>query len=756
MANPFRKFRKYQKRWLAGLGVLVMISFVVLPIWMDTMSSSPTRDAVVVSTNRYGDLHESKVQMLVRDRDVLRGFFEHLAQSAMEAGGDGRGLMSVARALGSNGEAEVVETWLMAKRAEELGIVVSDEEINQFLSDLTGQQNVTRETFGQVMQYRHISENHLFSMLRHELLALRLQQLFGISLGGVTPAQRWDYYQRLNEKGRVEVAPLPVASFVDKVPDPDEATLEAFFEQYKAKQYDPASPEPGFREPQRIALEYFKANVDAVAVSDAEIEKYYEENKDKEFVQETLPEVKKETTPAAKEEKKEEAKPAAEQNPAEAKAEKPAPAKAKQPEKKAEPKEPAKKEPAKDKISSVKDASPFRLAAYQQEKKEDKKDGKPEVKQPEPAKKGIPKPAPPAEAPQETKAKAAEVEKKAEKATDPKPSAEQSKYIPLEKVKARIRATLAEEKIRETLSRIQDRMTRYHDELTLYDVHREDKSKKDTVKAPEKPDFKKLAEQNNLGFYTTSLISPLEVNQLDIGQSFVGQNTPFIQFAFVTLPNFRPETSQDIEGNHFLFWKTEQTAERVPEFKEKGVRDRVLRAWKLVQARSLAQREAERLAAEAGKANKSLKDFFADQPKMIVQESEPFSWMTYGAFPAWWAQASPQISKITAADKKGEKPGRETEIVDMPGNDFMRRVFRLEKGQVDWALNQPKTVVYVVRVVDVTPAIWQAFLAEDFSRYVRVAEEDQRSIAQAWRDGLKADVDFKWVREPVRERRHAE
>jgi len=731
-----------------------MISFVILPIWMDSMSSSRGKDPVVVSTTRYGNLHEMKLRMLITDRLTLKGFFEHLAQSAMEAGGDARGLMAVARALGSGGEEEVVETWLLAKRAEELGIMISDKEINQFLSDLTSQQKISRETFIQVMKYRHISDNDLFRILRQELLALRLQQMFGISLRGATPAQRWDYYQRLNKKARIEVAALPVADFIAQIPDPDDTTLQAFFDQHKKQYFDPTSPEPGFHEPQKIALEYFKANVDAVAVSDAEIEKYYEEHKDTEFVQETLPEVKKEA-PAAKEETQE-TKKTPEAKPEPPRGEKPTTTDAKPAEKTEKKEEP--KTPAKDKTSSVKGTSPFRLVAYQpEENKEATKEDKPKDKQTAAETKDAPQPVAPAQAPKtkETKPEpnTPEAEKKAEKETESKPVTEQPKYLPLEKVKARIRNTLADIKIRETLNRIQDRMAQYHDDLTLYEVRSEDKAKKNSLKAPEKPDFTKLAKENGLGFYTTPLNSPLEVNALDIGQSFLGQNTPFLQYAFETLPKFRPEISQDIEGNYFLFWKTDQVAERIPEFKEPGVRERVLRAWKMVQARKLAEDKAKQLAEAARKTDKSLKDLFADQPKITVQESEPFSWMTYGAFPAWWAQTPPQISKITAAGKKDEKAGKEIEIVDMPGNDFMRQVFNLEKGQVGVALNQPKTVAYVVRVIDVTPAVWQAFLTEDFSRYVRVAEQDQRAIAQAWRDGLKKAVNFEWKRTPEQDRR---
>ncbi|MEN6497012.1 MAG: hypothetical protein ABFD16_22190 [Thermoguttaceae bacterium] len=765
MANPFRAFRKNQKIMLVVLTLLAMVSFVILPIVMDMMGNTPSRDPVVVSTTRYGSLRESQLRVLRNDREILRGFFQHLAQSAMESGGDPRSLAQLARMIGPSGEENVVGTWLLAKRAEELGIMVSDSEINQFLTQVTTSQNISREAVQKIMQYRHISEDDLFRVIRQELLAVHLQQMFGVALRGVTPAQRWDYYRRLNEKARIEVAALPVASFIDKVADPSDATLREFFEQHKKQLYNPVSPEPGFRVPQKIAVDYFKANIDAIAVSDAEIQKYYDENKDKEFVQETLPEVKKET-PAAEEEKKADEKPSteaklepkAEAKPQAPKAEKPAQPEAKQPaneakpaEKKNEAKEPAKKESVKDKTSAVGNASPFRLAAYQQE---EKKDGKPAAQPSEPEKKATPKPAD-AEKAKETRAapKSAEAEKKVEKTGEAKPAPAQPKHIPLDKVKTRIRANLAEAKIREIFGRLQDRMRRYHDELTLYEVHREDKGKKDSAKAPEKPDFKKLASENGLGFYTTPLISPLEVRSLDIGQSMVGQSQ-FLDYAFETLPQFRPETSQDIEGNHFLFWKTAQEAERIPEFDEKGMREQVLRAWKLVQARDLADKEAKNLAEEAGKASKPFKDLFAEK-KITVRESEPFSWMTFGAFPAWFTQAMPEMGKIVATEI-GEKGDQQVELVNMPGDDFMRKVFDLEKGKIGVAMNQPKTVVYVVRMVDLTPAVMQVFQAEDYSRYARVADQEMGAIGQAWMSSLRAEVGFEWQREPARDQRHYE
>ncbi len=50
----------------------------------------------------------------------------------------------------------------------------------------------------------------------------------------------------------------------------------------------------------------------------------------------------------------------------------------------------------------------------------------------------------------------------------------------------------------------------------------------------------------------------------------------------------------------------------------------------MIQARKDALAAAKKLAQEVQAAGKSLKKFFADRPDIVVAQSEPFTWMTYG------------------------------------------------------------------------------------------------------------------------------
>ena len=59
-----------------------------------------------------------------------------------------------------------------------------------------------------------MTEIQFFNPMRDELLALQLQQMFDVSLMGITPAQRWDYFKRVKQMATIEALPVAVANYV--------------------------------------------------------------------------------------------------------------------------------------------------------------------------------------------------------------------------------------------------------------------------------------------------------------------------------------------------------------------------------------------------------------------------------------------------------------------------------------------------------------------------------------------------------------
>ena len=760
MAGPVKWFRKHRKPAFAILTIFTMFAFVFIPILLDRIPQRGVQaNAVVVSTAKYGKLRESDIRSLAHERYIVHKLLQDIAQVLMQKRVQGEAIQSALAVMGSDptGEKAVVETWLMAQRAEELGLRVNDDAVNAFLNEVT-EGKVPGEEIAKTIRFLQTSEEILFHALGREILAMRLREMFGLGLPGMPPAQRYDYYLRLSRQAKIEATAVAVNKFVDRVPDPSEEELRAFFEGYKDRVYSPDSPEPGFREPHRVDVQYFKAQresfVDPKEVSEEAIRKYYEQNKAR-YREQDLPELPK--LPPGKPEgaKPEAAKPPA-AKPEGAKPPAAKPEGAKPPAAKPEAAKPEAAKPeggksgAKEKggSSGVQSQSPFRLVSY-----EDKTDP-PTAKAEQPAAKPAPAPKAatsqpkleaPAPKPGQPSAKTEKPALKTEAGTAKPAEAkkDQPKYLPLEKVQSEIRARLAddqaEQKVRSVLTALQARMSVYQRQWVDYKA--KVKTQAESAAPPPELDFAGLAKEKGVQAFRSGLLAAFEMEGTDIGKSVAGNNS-FLSLVYGGLPEHRPTVSQDATGDSYLFWKVAEEPEHSVSWDDSGVRERVLRKWKEIQARDLAAKEAERLAAETRQSAKSPKDLAATQKGLTVLTPEPFSWMTFGAFPSAWVYGQPP----RLSDVKGVEAG---------GVEFMRGVFRLRPGETGLAWNQPKTVVYVVRLVQYTPPendLWTRFLNTPAEAYMGVARYDWATMFQTWRDDLQTQAGLKWHREAAQER----
>lgn len=810
MASPFSVFRKNQKVLMAVFGVAAMIAFVFLsPLAQYMGGGRPEGGNPVVVETKYGDLKASELDGLEYQRQLVDRFLQDLvgqsaAKQFSQPGMDNRWAQQIAQQQyvmwrnrimmrsGGGPEEQALETMLMAERAKQMGLVVSDQTINDMIRQISSDSLTPAEVqtiIRGLQPQRPISTGRLFDALRTELLAMQYYQFFLSSLADVPPAQRFEYFSRLNRRVKAEVMPLAVAEFVSQTPEPTDAEVKEYYEKYKNAYPDPTSPDPGFNKPKRASFQYFKASLDPLAeqlkgeVTEEEIAKFYEENKQR-FPAMGLdnpaaaapgavaPAADKAAEEAPAEEKPAEEAPAAaaaaEDKPAEeAPQEEPA-APAEQPADEtpaAEPapaEKPAEGEPAPSESPQARRAAGqvFRLVSLQEEKPADET---PAAEAPATEKPVEEKPAagaPATEAPAET-APAAE-QPAEEKPADAMPAEEKPKdpgdevvpepavpdaapqFEPLEKVKEEIRDILAQQKAAEKLQaqfeELSGQMKRYADEHDIYSVEKQTNAK---AIAPQPLDFNKLAEGKNVEVGELKSVTPLQAMKSDIGKSFrevqgavpgQGRQVPFVQFAFAEgLPEYRAEMDQDGENNFYLFWKTSEEPAYVPPLDE--IRKEVVQAWKLNKARELAKKRAEEYAEQARTQKKSLAELFGAQPNLKVTEPAPFSWLTLGNVPLQQG-AEPRLSEVDG--------------VDQAGPDFMRAVFGLPTGGVGVAFNQPQDSVYVIRAIEFEPSdeqLREDFARENPARYMSAAMDDQRVIYRNWIDDLKADADVRWLRQ---------
>lgn len=762
-------FRQNSKIILAVFGVILIMTWLIIPAITDMMQSNNNgsmEDPVVV-TWKGGRFTRSELNHLKKVHSATRNFVSMVIEETRRRNGTPRApgyvFLSPERGIigisSSISDQSLMNTVILARRAKELGVVVSDETVKQFLDKL-GDYMLKEADLARLIAESipdagaQVTQGAIFEHLKSEILAQEMQimaqagvnsinpgDLTGMRLqfehGMAPPGEMWKLYERFNRKVKIEAFPLKVSDFLDKVTaQPTDAELQKLFEEGRMTPPNPEFPFPGFRRPHRVAFEYVKVDnipfLEAAKkeITDEQIAAEYEKGKAAgRFKVEDKPaekpaEVKPGEAPTDPSRPADPAKPGegkpADEKPAENKPteEKPAEPKSGDAKPADEPKaaEPEKPEPKKNEGSAL--ARDIQLVNFQDDKKAE--ETKPAEAKPAETKPAEATPAPPAGTPPAAAPPAATEANP----TDPtKPAAPQEiKFKPLEEVKDEIRTQLAQpiaaERRQALIGKV---MTAVSDHSRKYNRWRMAAERQKQPGAPKKSELTEPAPLNLeplLGEFKFKVEKvPLsdrhEIRKFEIGrdayrfdtQTF--QQLPFAAIAFQENVNlFLPETLPFAWDNKqfaglaptiWLYWRTDEQQAKELDFKE--ARDQVVAFWKQQEALKLAKAAATNLA-EAASKGKELKAVVPDA-KAIV-EPPPFTWMTTGSLGDQFGQSTPTMSSVTG--------------VEFAGEDFMRPIFDLKVGEAAVALNQPHSTVWVARLVSE-----ESDLEKDRARFIETA-----------------------------------
>ena len=206
--------------------------------------------------------------------------------------------------------------------------------------------------------------------------------------------------------------------------------------------------------------------------------------------------------------------------------------------------------------------------------------------------------------------------------------------------------------------------------------------------------MKQLGEKYGLVGGETPPVDELQIGDYELGKafrfSFAGnqfRRESFAEIAYTDrLPLYQTDQIRSFEVDvEFLYWKTKEEEPFVPALQD--IRDEVVDAWKSKEAYQLAKAEAEKLA-KAAKGDKPLKESLDAALAKNVLEPPAFTWLTRGAMPM--GSGAPMLNVV--------------EGVQYAGQEFMQAVFALKPGEVGVAVNTPRTVAYVVRIVSESPS----------------------------------------------------
>ena len=314
---------------------------------------------------------------------------------------------------------------------------------------------------------------------------------------------------------------------------------------------------------------------------------------------------------------------------------------------------------------------------------------------------------------------------------------------PLEEVADEIRQQLTRERANAAIdaifSALAGDLTAYAEDRAVW-LARGDEGEPEPVA----PDLEKIAEKQGLVAEQSDWISaPAAARAGGIGGSFEFVPDPgsrfgirqrgWIEMIFAEgSVALRPLTSRDTEGNRYFSWKQDEQEERVPNFAE--ARETVEKAWRIVQARPLAEKRAADIAAAAGE--KGLAETVGEDEAKNVRVVGPFTWLTQGMAGFGAPPALSQPSGLV-----------------FPGEALMEAVFRTAASGTASAFNEPQTVCYALRVIALEPdedelrARFAGSRGEP-QRVAMVAQETFADVFRNWLDGLEQAARLTWNREP--------
>jgi len=764
--------RQNSKIFLAVFGVILILTWLIFPAVEGIMRSNngggTQADPLVVKW-KGGRLTRNELSHLRIVHSTTLQFVLSIIQETRTRGGTPRApgyfmLAPEQQWVGISpytNEEALVNTQILAQRARDMGVVATDETVKQFLikmSDFMLNEGDLADLIAKATPEAavQVTQGSIFEHLKDEILAQQMQIMAQAGVNTLTPGdltnvrlrfgdhgllppgEMWNLYERFNRKVKIEAYPLKVSDYVAQVKsEPSDADLRKLFEEGRMQPPNPQFPEPGFRQPHRVAFEYVKIDnapfLEAAKkeITDEEIVAEYEKGKAAGLykVEEKPAETpadpatpKDPADPAKPEEKKPDEKKPDDKKPADDKPAEAKPAETKPEEKKVDEKKPAdtKADDAKKAAEPKKnEGSSLGRAAYLVNFQNDEPKNKSEDTNKEPDPKTGDKPA--ETKPAETKpAETKPADPAAPAATEP---AKEVKFKPLDEVKEEIRTKLAGPKAAErrqaVISKVLVAVNEYARKFNRWKAH-EDRKKFDKGAAPKtevaKPgplDLQPILADAKVKVEVVPLADVFEIRDYELGRDANRfDTTSFQQYSFADVAYqenaglYLPETlpfSWDnkqfvgLASTTWVYWRTAEQPAKELDFAE--AKEQVIKYWKEQEALKLAQAEGAKLAEQAAK-EKDLKKVVKDAKAVV--EPPAFSWMTTGAIGEQFNQAAPTISAVTG--------------VEFAGQDFMQAVFDLKAGEAGTALNQPHSTVWVVRVVSE-----ESDLAKDRARFIETA-----------------------------------
>ncbi len=682
---------------------------------------------------------------------------------------------------------DIIVGELLRREAEEMGLSVTDDSVNDYLTSIT-QNQFTSEDLKQIRNQMRLSESDLYNILRGQLKA-RMAAQFMYQGTSLPPESYWEFYKKLNVRESVSIVPIAVSMFVDDSAEPTDEELQELFDAHR-ENYPDTSDEgrleegrPGFRQPRRVQLAYVEAAYDEIEKTvtpptDEEIEAFYEEHYKTVPVDEldgesdgttedgpALPGSDGPALPAPEEEQPEgkidgEDLPPNEEGTDETEAtpEEATPSGAESdgaPEADSEEgaalSQPSTIQPVAffDDTESAEETTPADEPTAEADLAATDSDGPPPPPLPEAAESTDTAPGDAPEVPN----------------TSTAPDAPEVPDTPeVRELDDELRGEITDQILRERtgvrLKEVIDEAIAYMREIGLRTLDPEDYDSHLTREQALEM-LKTYADEHGLVYVKTPLLSRLELSDSEeypIGRAVDREfSNPFdrtpvtdvVTYAFNSRPEEVYSRAQSVvqteTESRFAYWKIDDQEEYVPEsLSDEGIREQVVAEWRELKAREAAQTRAAELATLADGSEIVLSEALAGQTITGAEDAPSVSVLHPPSF-SWLSKADPRMSPNPFMTPPPER----TQLRNIPGRigeSFMEVVFDdLKPNDAGVAHSADMKYFYVVKVFDRTygrfeniGAFREQFLKEQlfapyqFSDYPKLAQGELQQYRTDW------------------------
>lgn len=645
---------------------------------------------------------------------------------------------------------QIISRHLMAEKAKEEGLLISDAMIDDYLAMSAGGAEVTPQLMKAINRDVNGGRVPMAAIRRQLEVELLNQKMMLLSMAGLPRVpnltESVEHFGKTARKIECEVIPVSVSDFVDDSLTPTQSELRAIYEEGKLEFKDPSGQLPGFKTQRRMKMQYFAGNFESFLVkasaslTDKEIQAQYDElvEQESDLVMEIIPDDQPET-PAVDPAGDTESAPTGD-----ADSDDPAPI-------------PSTETP--DNSINVRSSASFKFVSMVAQEGEPVV-GEPVVGEPVMQDPAVTEPVttepvvegsmPVTEGAAVTEAKEADAPKSVEEGglADMLESAdeedadvigpllgdEEEKVLkrakPLKDVASLIRRQLkgreATDAMRIALITAETEVETYNQQLLLWDEGKNtDKPK------PAAPDFQAIADQNGLRLGETDLMDNEQLRENELGKTMnfnqrsVDLLADMIFDRFNTTDVYSPTTYND-GTKAFVYWPIEMRETEIPKLED--CKEEITNFYRQQKAFEKAKEAAAAIAAKASVDKK----LTAIDPDKAAPTGE-FSWF--------------------------QVRGRRTVFsqpigVELPGEEFMETAFSLKEGEAGVAANRRRDIIYVVQSISPTgdvSVVGGQYLNDQLFKFQRIPadvgmvnahyyEERQRDWNQEYVDSM--DFDF--------------